>query len=209
MQKEIKDHKTNGHWEIVSKMEVSPDTKNFGHGLGYEDEEMHRYLGEIRFKPSKIDHCLYYQDKVVILIYIDDCIMFSPEKSALNQVIKDICNSPRKFRIKDLGDLKEFLGIQVYCRDDGSITLTQLQLIDCILCDLSFQDNMKGKSAVILQKDTISRSFKNNFHYQSIIGKLNFLEKSTRPDISYVVPQCADFSEKIKTDSWGSGEKVG
>ena len=34
------------------------------------------------------------------------------------------------------------------------------------------------------------QSFNNDFHYQSITGKLNFLEKSTRPDISYAVHQC-------------------
>ena len=33
------------------------------------------------------------------------------------------------------------------------------------------------------------------FHYRSVIGKLNFLEKSTRPDISVSVHQCARFTE--------------
>ena len=34
------------------------------------------------------------------------------------------------------------------------------------------------------------------FHYHSVIGKLNLLEKSTRPDISVSVHQCARFSER-------------
>ena len=33
----------------------------------------------------------------------------------------------------------------------------------------------------------------NEFNYCSVIGKLNFLEKSTRPDIAYAVHQCACF----------------
>ena len=36
------------------------------------------------------------------------------------------------------------------------------------------------------------------FHYRSVIGKLNFLEKSTRLDISVSVHQCARFSERPK-----------
>ncbi|MEL6804414.1 MAG: hypothetical protein AAFO91_11625, partial [Bacteroidota bacterium] len=32
------------------------------------------------------------------------------------------------------------------------------------------------------------------FHYRRVIGKLNFLEKSTRPDLAYAVHQCARFS---------------
>ena len=36
------------------------------------------------------------------------------------------------------------------------------------------------------------------FHFRSVIGKLNFLEKSTRPDISISVHQCARFSDAPK-----------
>ena len=36
------------------------------------------------------------------------------------------------------------------------------------------------------------------FHYQSVIGKLNFLEKSTRPDISVSIHQYARFSKSPK-----------
>ena len=36
------------------------------------------------------------------------------------------------------------------------------------------------------------------FDYRSVIGKLNFLEKSTRPDIAYATHQCARFSADPK-----------
>jgi hypothetical protein len=35
--------------------------------------------------------------------------------------------------------------------------------------------------------------FNKQFDYQSVISKLNYLEKSTRPDILYAVHQCARF----------------
>jgi hypothetical protein len=41
--------------------------------------------------------------------------------------------------------------------------------------------------------------FDNHFHYRSVVGKLNFLEKSTRPDISYASHQCARYSANPKT----------
>jgi hypothetical protein len=31
-------------------------------------------------------------------------------------------------------------------------------------------------------------------HYRSVVGKLNYLKKSTHPDIAYAVHQCARFS---------------
>ena len=111
--------------------------------------------------------------------------------------------STKKFRVEDLGNVKDFLGIQVTTRNDKTITLNQPQLIDSILQDMKFQNNMKEKdtpalSSVIFQKDTQSRPFNNDFHYQGVIGKLNFLEKSTRPDISYAVHQYARFCEHPK-----------
>jgi len=47
-----------------------------------------------------------------------------------------------------------------------------------------------------LHPDATGTPFNNRtFHYRSIIGKLNILEKSTRPDIAYAVHQCARFVE--------------
>ena len=46
----------------------------------------------------------------------------------------------------------------------------------------------------ILRKHLKSPKRDNSFHYRSIVGMLNFLEKCTRPDISYAVHQCARFS---------------
>jgi len=39
---------------------------------------------------------------------------------------------------------------------------------------------------------------KDSFHYRCIIGKINYLEKSTQPDISYATHQCAHFSANPK-----------
>ena len=102
--------------------------------------------------------------------------------------------SSKKFRVEDLSDVKDFLGIQVMRGKDKTITLNQPQLIDSILKDMKFQSNTKEKdtpalSLVILQKDTHCKPFNNDFHYRRVISMLNFLEKSTRPDISYAVHQ--------------------
>ena len=51
---------------------------------------------------------------------------------------------------------------------------------------------------VILQRDLTGEDFAEHWSYRSIIGKLNFLEKSTRPDIAYAVHQCARFSANPK-----------
>ena len=55
-------------------------------------------------------------------------------------------------------------------------------------------------STKILGAFPLSKPFDGHFHYRSVIGKLNYLEKSTRPDIAYAVHQCARFSADPKVD---------
>ena len=141
-------------------------------------------LGKISFKPSKMDLCLYFRGHIALLVYIDNCIMFSPNLAELDKVVKEMRTSSKKLRVEDLRNIKDFLGIHVTTRNDKTITLNQPQLIDSILKDMKSQNNTKEKdtpalSSVILQKDTQGKPFNNDFHYQRVIGKLNFLEKST------------------------------
>ena len=110
--------------------------------------------------------------------------MFSPNLAKLDKVVKEMRTSSKKFRVEDLGNVKDFLGIQVTTGNDKTITLNQPQLIDSILKDVKFQSSTKEKDtpalpSVILQKDTQGKPFNNDLHYRRVIGKLNFLEKST------------------------------
>jgi hypothetical protein len=60
------------------------------------------------------------------------------------------------------------------------------------------QSKIKDKAApssTILRRDLGDGSpFQEKWDYRRIIGKLNFLEKSTRPEIAYAVHQCARFA---------------
>ena len=59
--------------------------------------------------------------------------------------------------------------------------------------------NTPIQSNLLLQQYEHEESHDNKrFHYRSVIGKLNYLEKSTRPDISYAVNQCARFTHDPK-----------
>jgi hypothetical protein len=86
--------------------------------------------------------------------------------------------------------------------------MTQPHLIASILEDLQLagpelKGNTKTKelpsmSTRKIMADTSGPEFTYPWHYRSVIGKLNFLEKSTHPDISYVVHQLAHYSTKQK-----------
>ena len=158
---------------------------------------MDQGMREIGFKPSKFDPCLYYRGSIVFLVYINDCIVVGPSDQSIEQLVTDLCACSRQFTVGD------FLGIQVQKHEDGSILLTQPQLIDSIIKDLHLQSSSNSKKmpsvmTSLLHKDTDGPEMAPDFHFRSVIGKLNFLEKSTCPDISISVHQCARFSENPK-----------
>ena len=191
---------------ISKDTHVSKLTKNI-YGQKQAGRVWNKYLdeglGELSFKPSKMDLCLYFHGRIALLVYINDCIMFGPNLAELDKVVKEMRTSSKKFRVKDLRNVKDFLGIQVMRGNNKTIILNQPQLIDSILKDVKFQSNTKEKdtpalSSVILQEDTHGKPFNNDIYYQRVIGKLNILEKSTHPDISFAVHQCTRFCEHPK-----------
>jgi hypothetical protein len=47
----------------------------------------------------------------------------------------------------------------------------------------------------VLGRNLKGTYFDGRFHYRAVVGKLDFLEKGSRPEIAYSVHQCARFSE--------------
>jgi len=164
-------------------------------------EHLVQGLLKIGFKCSKVGDCVFYCKKGILLVYVDDSILLSPHEEELKFLINKMSKC---FDIQEDGDLCDYLGIQVKRHVDGSMTLTQPQLIDSILKDMHLdKDNSTGHrlpalSSILIHKDSNGKDFTGNFHYHSIIGKLNYLEKSTRPYIAYAVHQCAHFSSQPK-----------
>ena len=167
------------------------------------NQYMDQGMKSIGFTPSKFDPCLYYRKSIVFLVFIDDCIVFGPNDKAIDEVVNDLRLSSKNFTLDDQGEVGDFLGIQIQTLDDGSIVLTQPQLIDSIIQHLHLQNgsNHKNTPAIttkLLHKDANGPELTPEFHYRSVIGKLNFLEKYTRLDISVSVHHCARFTEHPK-----------
>ena len=167
------------------------------------NQYMDQGMKSIGFTPGKFDPCLYYCKSIIFLVYIDDCIVFGPNDKAIDEVVTDLRNSTQNFTLDDQAEVGDFLGIQIQNLDDRSIILTQPQLIDSIMHDLHLQSGSNPKTTPsittkLLHKDAEGPDMNPEFHYCSVIGKLNFLEKSTRPDISVSVHQCVWFMKHPK-----------
>ena len=157
-------------------------------------------LLEVGFERSKVDDCVFYYGETIFVVYVDDCILAGPNQREINQAIQAMKDAQLHLTVD--GDLADFLGIHIDRKEDGTIHLTQPHLIESILKDLRIPDepayvkDTPAKVKILLKRHQDAQQFDNAFHYRSVIGKLNYLEKSTRPDISYAVHQCARFSNE-------------
>jgi hypothetical protein len=146
------------------------------------------------FTQSTTDTCLFLRDDCIIIIYVDDCLFFSPSSTVIDGVIKTLSQT---LKLKDEGDVAAFLGVNI-ARDVATkkIAFTQPGLIDQIIRDVGLTAHSKHKdtpSDSILHPDTAGPRRVENWSYRSVIGKLNYLANNTRPDISMSVHQCARF----------------
>jgi Reverse transcriptase (RNA-dependent DNA polymerase) len=168
---------------------------------------LHEGLLARGFCQSEVDMCVYYKGDVTLLIYTDDGIFLADDMAKIDKCFKELTTDHingsgklhRAFRMTDEGDLSDYLGVKIKPLENGLIKLYQPHMIKQILSDLGFNECTKGKptpAAITtrLDRDIFSDHFAEEWNYRSIVGKLNFLEKSTRPDIAYAVHQCARFA---------------
>ena len=159
-------------------------------------------LESIGFVRSRFDECVFYRGKCMYVLYTDDSILAGPDEQELDDIIADLKGTG--LDITDEGTIADFLGVNV--RQEGnSFHLTQPKLIESILQDLSLQDESHTKdipmaSSVLLSRHKDSKDFDHHFNYRRVIGKLNFLEQSTRGDISYATHMLARFSTSPKVE---------
>ncbi len=105
--------------------------------------------------------------------------------------------------VEDHGHLADYECVNIKKLPDGSYVFSKLALIEAILIDLRMSSSHKIKcvamsSSKYLQAHITSKLFYEcdqfNFNYQSVIGKLNYLAQTSRPDIIFAVHQLARFS---------------
>ena len=159
---------------------------------------------ECGFEQSKADECVFYRGKSIFVLYTDDSILTGPDPDELDQIINDMKAVALDITVD--GDISDFLGVKIEREPNGTFNLTQPQLIDQILKDLRLdQQNVNPKDTPAAVSKPLFRfpnspDFDNSFDYRRVVGRLNYLEKSTRPDISYATHQCARFAANPKQE---------
>ncbi|XP_022891686.1 uncharacterized protein LOC111406507 [Olea europaea var. sylvestris] len=157
---------------------------------GYTQQE-----GLIQLAPSPADYSLFTKGSednfVALLVYVDDIVIIGPNVQVINS-LKTFLHS--QFKLKDLGCLKYFLGIEI-ARFSSGIVISQRQYRLQLLEDAGYLDckpinsPMEPRSALNIHEGDL---IPDASHYRRLIGKLIYLTLS-RPDITFVVHKLSQY----------------
>jgi transposase InsO family protein len=164
-------------------------------------KKLHEVLTNLGFIRTESEHSFYIYEhngvKILVPVYVDDLTLASKSKSALVKLKADLASN---FKIRDLGPTEFILGIKVERdRPNRTIYISQSAYIQSIL-DEHLPAPTKDMNSVrvpMLPDSRLSsedspqtpdeRAKMSKSRYLEIIGKLLYIERTTRPDIAYAL----------------------
>jgi hypothetical protein len=149
------------------------------------------HVTSIGFVQSRTDASLFVlrqgSSMAYLLLYVDDMILSASSPALLQQLFKQLQSS---FTVKDMGDLRYFLGVEVQ-RSAHGFFLSQSKYTHEVL-ERTGMANCKPVSTPTDTKPKIScddgTTLRDMSWYHAMAGALQYLTL-TRPDIAYAVQQ--------------------
>uniref|UniRef100_A0A3Q7G6D1 Reverse transcriptase Ty1/copia-type domain-containing protein n=1 Tax=Solanum lycopersicum TaxID=4081 RepID=A0A3Q7G6D1_SOLLC len=152
---------------------------------------------------------------VIVLIYVDDLLITGSSKRLIDnakQVLKD------NFKIKDLGDLRYFLGIE-FARNSQGILMHQRKYAMELISDSGMSGSKPCVTPVEVNQKLTTSEFDDHFkldngndlldsgEYQRLVGRLLYLT-ITRPDIAFAVQSLSQFMHAPKSSHMEAALRV-
>jgi hypothetical protein len=82
------------------------------------------------WKQSTIDGCLFTKDGILLVIYVQDAILISPDKTLIKNEIKSL---QKDYDLTDDSELEDYLETRFTHKPNGSIELSQPRMIERVL----------------------------------------------------------------------------
>nr|XP_025704048.1 uncharacterized protein LOC112805946 [Arachis hypogaea] len=126
-----------------------------------------------------------------LLVYVDDLVIADNDEKIINRIKRILYE---KFKIKDIGDLKFFLGMEV-TRSKKGIALYQRKYVMDLLKEARFEECKPATTpldyTVKLFREK-GEPLKDHSGYRKLVGRLLYLA-NTRLDISHAVEKLSQF----------------
>jgi len=175
-------------------------------------ERLSNFLHSIGFTSTASDASLFLRftnsSQIYMLIYVDDIIITGSSSSEVSHLI---CTLAKEFRLKEMGPLHFFLGMELTpTSPSGSYVLSQHRYI----CDLLRRTNMHESkpvptpmSSTMKLTATDGAPMDDKLLYRSTVGALLYLV-NTRPDISFAVNKLCQYLQNPTTAHWAATKRV-
>ncbi|KAK3719576.1 hypothetical protein QZH41_006798 [Actinostola sp. cb2023] len=170
------------------------------------------HLKSMGFVQTPSDPCIYVSDEdanpFIIAVYVDDIVLAGPSDEKIAEVKQNISE---RFEVKDMGELKYFLGVQVI-QEDGKVWIGQPTYTENILKKFGME-NCKPVSTPVdpnfkLTKAGADNVPHNQSDYQSVVGSLLYLSSVSRPDIAFAVSNVARYSSNPTNEHWAAVKRI-
>lgn len=158
-------------------------------------------LFALHFQKCESDGNIYLKGdselKVILLVYVDDILIFSKNKSLINKVVDKL---GKRFEITNLGGVNKFLGMRVtQSEDGGKVNMDASEYVDRFVHELvldgvrNVSSPMAANTELLDQDDSPLLSTERKNLYLRIIGCLRYLCTIIRYDIAFSVRRLSHF----------------
>ena len=162
------------------------------------------------FSQSPSDHSLFIKNVdglfIALLVYVDDVIIASNNQGAIADLKSEL---NKLFKLKDLGDVKYFLGLEI-AKSSTGICVSQRKYVLDLLSDFGY---LGCKAASTPMEANVKLSMDEGVDlpdvslYRRLLGKLLYLTL-TRPDISYAVGRLSQFISRPKLPHLHAAQRI-
>ncbi|GLT99976.1 hypothetical protein SLE2022_173770 [Rubroshorea leprosula] len=152
-------------------------------------------MNEFGFTSSSHDTTLFIhmttRGMVLLLLYVDDMIITGDDNAGVEELKQSLS---QKFKMKDLGVLSYFLGLEVTSSDDGYL-LSQAKYAFNLVSKVELNDSKSVSTPLepnVKLTPMDGSPLSNPTSYRQLVGSLVYLT-TTRPDIAYAVHIISQF----------------
>lgn len=174
------------------------------------NKTLNNAMTQANFKQSFYDECLYVfkneSDICYAIVHVDDMIFASNSETLIDVKTKFLNNT---FELKCLGNVKNYLGIQVSRNKEGHFAISQPNYIMKVANEFGLENTKGSKYPLDPNYHNLkdNNMMQTNTEYRKLIGMLLYISTNTRPDVSAAVgilaqrvskPRELDYTEALR-----------
>ena len=153
--------------------------------------------------------CIFsYQNKALILVYVDDLPIFAKDENTLKEVVQVIKSI---YEVKELGEIKILLGVEFLTQADELKNLNCKLYIEKCLEKFGIEETHVSLPATpgyqpepCKETDELPKELP----YRNLLGCLQYISQRCRPDIAWPIAALSQFTERHNTTHYRNLFKV-